>query len=71
MRLRSLADWTVKQRLLTIPGISNVLVMGGDSKQYQVLLKPEKLAAFGISIDEVVAVMNGANDNRVGGFMIE
>lgn len=71
MKLRSLADWTVKQRLLTIPGISNVLVMGGDSKQYQVLLKPEKLAAFGISIDEVAAVMNGANDNRVGGFMIE
>ncbi|EKD29232.1 MAG: Cation efflux system protein, AcrB/AcrD/AcrF family protein, partial [uncultured bacterium (gcode 4)] len=71
MKLRSLADWTVKQRLLTIPGISNVLVMWGDSKQYQVLLKPEKLAAFGISIDEVAAVMNGANDNRVGGFMIE
>ena len=71
MKLRSLADWTVKQRLLTIPGISNVLVMGGDSKQYQVLLKPEKLAAFGISIDEVAAVMNTANDNRVGGFMIE
>lgn len=71
MKLRSLADWTIKQRLLTIPGVSNVLVMGGDSKQYQVLLKPEKLAAFGISIDEVAAVMNGANDNRVGGFMIE
>lgn len=71
MKLRSLADWTVKQRLLTIPGVSNVLVMGGDSKQYQVLLKPEKLSAFGISIDEVASAMNGANDNRVGGFMIE
>jgi CzcA family heavy metal efflux pump len=71
MRLRSLADWTIKQRLLTIPGVSNVLVMGGDSKQYQVLLKPEKLAAFGISIDEVAAAMNGTSNNRVGGFMLE
>lgn len=71
MKLRSLADWTIKQRLLTIPGVSNVLVMGGDSKQYQVLLKPEKLAAFGISIDEVAAAMNGASNNRVGGFMLE
>lgn len=71
MKLRSLADWTVKQRLLTIPGVSSVLVMGGESKQYQILLKPEKLASFGIAIDDVVQAMKGANDNRVGGFMIE
>jgi Cu/Ag efflux pump CusA len=45
--------------------------MGGDSKQYQVLLKPEKLTAFGISIDEVTKAMGNSNDNRVGGFMIE
>lgn len=71
MKLRSLADWTVKQRLLTIPGVSNVLVMWGDSKQYQVLLKPEKLTAFGISVAEVWEAMKVANDNKVGGFMIE
>lgn len=45
--------------------------MGGESKQYQILLKPEKLSAFGISVMEVSDAMRTANENKAGGFLIE
>ena len=50
MELRTLADWVVRQRLLTIPGVSQVFVMGGDRKQFQVLVDPDKLLRYGVTL---------------------
>jgi CzcA family heavy metal efflux pump len=69
MDIRSLADWTVRQRLLTIAGVSQVIPIGGGVKQYQVLPIPEKLAALGVSLDEVVAAAEKAQNNSAGGFL--
>ena len=71
MELRSLADWTIRPKLLTIPGISNVLVMGGEPKQYQVLVRPERLAAAKLSMEDVVTAVGKSNENRPGGFLVE
>lgn len=69
MDIRSLADWTVRQRLLTIPGVSQVIPMGGGVKQYQVLPIPEKLAAFGVSLEEIATATAKAQNNSSGGFL--
>lgn len=69
MDVRSLADWTIRPRLLAIPGIAQVIVMGGERKQFQVLVHPEALIAYGISLDEVEKSLGEANQNSTGGFM--
>ena len=69
MDIRSLADWTVRQRLLTIAGVSQVIPIGGGVKQYQVLPIPEKLAALGVSLDEVAVAAEKAQNNSAGGFL--
>jgi CzcA family heavy metal efflux pump len=69
MDVRSLADWNVRQRLLTIPGVSQVIPIGGGVKQYQVLPIPEKLAAFGVSLDEIATATTKAQNNSSGGFL--
>lgn len=69
MDIRSLADWNVRQRLLTIPGVSQVIPIGGGVKQYQVLPSPEKLAAFGVTLEEVSSAAEKAQSNTSGGFL--
>jgi CzcA family heavy metal efflux pump len=69
MDIRSLADWNVRQRLLTIPGVSQVIPIGGGVKQYQVLPLPEKLAAYGVSLEDVVSATAKAQSNTSGGFL--
>ena len=69
MDIRSLADWNVRQRLLTIPGVSQVIPMGGGVKQYQVLPSPEKLAAYDVTLEEVTAATEKAQSNTSGGFL--
>jgi len=71
MELRTLADWVVRQRLLTIHGVSQVFVMGGDRKQYQVLLDPEKLLKYGVTAAEVKAALVRSNRNATGGYLDE
>ena len=69
MDIRSIADWTVRQRLLTIPGVSQVIPIGGGVKQYQILASPEKMAAYGITLDEVLEAAGNSQVNTAGGFL--
>lgn len=69
MAIRTLADWTIRQSLLTIPGVSQVISIGGGVKQYQVLVSPQKLAAFGLTLEEVDEALTAANINTTGGFV--
>ncbi len=67
--LRTLADWTVRPRLLGIPGISQVIDIGGGVEQVQVLVDPGALAARGIPLDAVREAAEGAQLNTSGGFL--
>lgn len=69
MDLRTLAYWTIRQRLLAINGVSNVVVYGGDIKQYQVLANPNKLRNYGLSLDDLVHAVNESNINASGGIL--
>jgi len=69
-QLRSLQDWFLKYELQGVPGVSEVATVGGMVKQYQVVLNPEKLRAYGIPISRVAAAIRNAN-REVGGSVIE
>lgn len=67
MDLRSIADWTIRRRLLSVPGVSQVVPIGGEVKQYQILVSPEKLTAYDISLNEVLHAAEACNINSSGG----
>lgn len=69
LAIRTLADWTIRPRLLTIAGISQVIPIGGGVKQYQALVSPEKLSQFGITIENVTTALEKSNTNSTGGFV--
>jgi CzcA family heavy metal efflux pump len=69
MNLRTVVDWTVRQRLLAVPGVANVGVFGGDTKQFQILLNPEQLVQHSVSVEEVVAAGKRATGVRGAGFI--
>jgi len=69
LELRTLADWTIRPRLLTITGVSQVIPIGGGVKQYQALVSPEKLKQFGITIEQVSNALEKSNVNSTGGFV--
>ncbi len=69
MELRTLADWDLRRRLMGVPGVSQVTVMGGDVRQYQVLVDPVKLSANHISLHEVQTAIDESNVNSSGGFL--
>ncbi len=69
MRLRTIADWVVRQRLLTIPGVSQVFTMGGQRKQFQVLVDPDAMLRFGVTLDEVELAVAASNENGTGGYL--
>src|SRR5215213_1536424 len=60
MELRSIADWIVRPRLLGVSGISQVMVIGGETKQYQVLVDPAKLADYKLSLEEVTEAVGAS-----------
>jgi Cu(I)/Ag(I) efflux system membrane protein CusA/SilA len=69
--LRTLADWTIRPRLLSTGGVAQVTVLGGEIKEYQILLNPEKLKYYGIGLDEVIDVVTEMNRNAAGGVLYE
>ena len=71
MDLRTIADWVVRQQLLTIPGVSQVFVMGGGRKQFQVLVNPNLLLRYGVTLREVESALRHSNQNTTGGYLDE
>ncbi len=69
MDLRTLADWVVRPRLLKVPGVAQVLTVGGGRKQYQVLADPAAMSEFGVTLGDVEAALKANNDNATGGFV--
>lgn len=71
MDLRTLADWTIRPRLMSTGGVSQVAVLGGDIKEYQILLHPGRMAHYGVTLGEVMAVTDQMNRNTNGGVIYE
>jgi CzcA family heavy metal efflux pump len=67
MELRTFADWTLRPRLMAVPGVANQAIFGGEVRQLQIQLRPEKLLAYGVSIDEVLAAARNATGVRGAG----
>jgi heavy metal efflux system protein len=71
MELRDLGEFEVRNRLLGVPGVAAVEVMGGHLRQFQVQLDPERMAALGITLAEVLAAVERSNENAAGGFIAQ
>ncbi len=71
MTLRDLAEFEVRSRLLAVPGVAAVERLGGYLREFQVQLDPERMSARGISLDEVMHAVEGANLNVAGGFIVQ
>jgi len=71
MDLRTVADWTIRRRLLAVPGVAQVIPIGGDVRQYQVLADPARMFATGVSLREVLAAAEGSNANAAGGVYLD
>lgn len=69
MEIRTAADWVVRQRLLTIPGVSQVFTMGGERKQFQVLVDPDAMLRYGVTLEEIESAVAGSNENGTGGYL--
>ena len=69
--LRTIADWTIRPRLLATGGVSQVIVIGGEYKQYQILASPQKMNYYNVSLNELLKASEEANGNSSGGFMNE
>jgi CzcA family heavy metal efflux pump len=70
MDLRQLVDWKITNRLLAVPGVSQVTAYGGEVKQYQILVDPAKLQAFNVSLEQVTSAAAAANMNAPGGYLL-
>ncbi|MFA6239104.1 MAG: efflux RND transporter permease subunit [Bacteriovorax sp.] len=69
MQLRTIADWTLRPRLLSIPGIAQVISIGGGVRQYQILLSAEKIQKFQLSIEDIEHYLSDISKNTTGGFI--
>lgn len=71
VQLRDMADRLIAPRLLAVSGVAQVSVIGGDPKEYQILISPEKMKYYGVSLDEVLAASENLNDNVGGGIIYD
>jgi len=71
MALKTVADWTVRRRLLAVPGVAEVIPTGGLTRQFQVVASPERLAAYGVTLDQLSEAVGAASANASAGFMTE
>ena len=71
MDLRSYSDNILRKRLLAIPGVAQVIPIGMQVKQYQIVVKPEKLLAYNVSLEEVVEAAKLSSENTTGGYLLE
>ena len=69
--LRTIADWTIRPRLLSTGGVAQVAVLGGDIKEYQIQLDPERMRHYSVSMGEIMAVTQDMNLNANGGVLYE
>ena len=69
IELRTLVDWSIRRRLMAVPGIANVVVQGGDEKQYQILVDPVKLKQYDLTLQDVVNAAAASSSNATGGFL--
>lgn len=69
--LKSIADWTIRRRLLAVPGIAEVMTIGGDERQVQLLLDPARMSARGIGVNDVIEAVRQASANRSAGVVVE
>lgn len=69
--LRTIADKVIAPRLLALGGVSQVSVLGGDARQYQIQLSPDRMQQFDVSLDEVLAATEGLNENAAGGVVYD
>ena len=69
--LRTIADWTIRPRLLSTGGVAQVAVIGGDIKEYQILLDPTRMKHYGITLEEVLPALENMNQNATGGILYE
>ncbi|WP_251622630.1 efflux RND transporter permease subunit [Odoribacter lunatus] len=69
--LRTIADWTIRPRLLSTGGVAQVAVIGGEIKEYQILLDPARMKHYGITIDETLAAVDNMNLNSTGGILYQ
>ncbi len=71
MELRELADYELRNRLLGVPGVAAVEVLGGHLRQFQVQLDPDRMAALGVTLGEVMTAVERSNENAAGGFVAQ
>jgi len=71
MEMRTVADWSVRRRLLALPGVAQVIPLGGEVRQYQVLVDPARLAGYDVTLHEVLEAAAGANVNASGGVFMD
>ncbi|HLP38171.1 efflux RND transporter permease subunit [Lacibacter sp.] len=71
MDTRTIADWQIRPLLLSIGGVSQVVVIGGEYKQFQILASPQKMKYYNVSLTELLKASEEANKNAAGGFMSE
>ncbi len=69
--LRTLADWTIRPRLLATGGVAQVTVIGGEMKEYRIAVDPVRMKRFGVTLDEVLAAARNMNSNANGGVLYE